>query len=780
MPACIRTYCARSRRTAQTLAICALSVALAVLTLAVGQNATELRGGSVEAQGLGGVTVTGVAADHSSARIYYQPVVGARDYRVYDTVNPMDVKYAGMVHLTASAACPGSYCQDHFVVQSDGKTPVFPYQVASGGSGGPQGLDVAASDIEWNGLGVGNAHTLVVEAVDQLGPAPHANLYTGVDNMPLLSGGMLGSNKGSTGDGNVSTNGQGPYTNTPHAIARSQPFVVQANRSVVPIPSSSGASQTFLDTFENAEGASIHQVLRNDTSTDAFGNLGQMTYTMNAGTSKAWTIEYRQANNRDSMPFIASDHFMDMLFDGATPNTSAPTHTIYGSMSMTPGQTVSMANGQIVHLTMEVDAHQSFRRWLAFDIAPASDPLQGWDPNTYPINNSNQGIFLELKNNFCTMDIFTGPNGSKSVPTGTAGGSHGARLWGQAGSSGGGAVMCDTDGMYNPATLSYDGRGLDDRSRLDFFISQTHAALFEDGRLVVQSDIPVGTFPFANQPLKVYFSHYLYHSDADVSDLETVELNGAGLCYAENSYWFNAPTSGTASNQDVCNASYPAGYGFPYSDERHWDNMGFEALPSSSTSASDYSGLSSKVQPPQPQAPQFTGSTSATNTPTATAVPPTNTSTPSSTATPPPTATSVPPTATSVPPTAVPANGGGSVGQWVNVTPSNVNLTSNLDCDNYGVQTVVSDPARASDLYAAFDCQGIWKSTNYGQSWTGPINTGPNGAVAGDCAGGIAIARGGAGQPPILYESCIRGSGTGFWRSTDGGVSWARFTVGPG
>jgi hypothetical protein len=120
---------------------------------------------------------------------------------------------------------------------------------------------------------------------------------------------------------------------------------------------------------------------------------------------------------------------------------------------------------------------------------------------------------------------------------------------------------------------------LDDRSRFDFFLSQTHATLFVDGRLIVQSDIPAGSFPWANVPLKAYFSHYLYHSDADLVELEGFQVNGANLCYTENSYWFNDPVNGTAPSQTICNTSYPPGYGFAHSDERHWDNMGFEVLP---------------------------------------------------------------------------------------------------------------------------------------------------------------------------------------------------------
>lgn len=115
-------------------------------------------------------------------------------------------------------------------------------------------------------------------------------------------------------------------------------------------------------------------------------------------------------------------------------------------------------------------------------------------------------------------------------------------------------------------------------------------------------------------------------------------------------------------------------------------------------------------------------------------------------------------------------------GKWVNVTPANVDLVSDLDCHNFGTISVVADPARPSNLYSQFHCQGIWKSVDYGLTWSGPINTGP-GAAGARGAGGISIARGPDGQPPILYSAGIRGSGMGFWKSVDGGVSWARIQV---
>lgn len=118
-------------------------------------------------------------------------------------------------------------------------------------------------------------------------------------------------------------------------------------------------------------------------------------------------------------------------------------------------------------------------------------------------------------------------------------------------------------------------------------------------------------------------------------------------------------------------------------------------------------------------------------------------------------------------------------GVWLNVTPSNVDLTNQFSCGNFGAQTVAVDPSKKSDVYTQFSCQGIWKSVDQGRTWTGPINTGTNGAVVKDCSGGISIAGNGVGNPPTLFLSCIRGAALGFWRSLDGGVNWTKFNIGP-
>jgi hypothetical protein len=120
------------------------------------------------------------------------------------------------------------------------------------------------------------------------------------------------------------------------------------------------------------------------------------------------------------------------------------------------------------------------------------------------------------------------------------------------------------------------------------------------------------------------------------------------------------------------------------------------------------------------------------------------------------------------------------LGSWIEVTPSGVDLTNALGCGNFGTQSMQVDPVHPSDFYTLFMCQGIWKSTDYGQTWKGPINTGAQGAMVGDCAGGITMPPKSTATNTTVYEACIRGNGIGFWRSTNGGVDWIRYNVAPG
>jgi hypothetical protein len=121
---------------------------------------------------------------------------------------------------------------------------------------------------------------------------------------------------------------------------------------------------------------------------------------------------------------------------------------------------------------------------------------------------------------------------------------------------------------------------------------------------------------------------------------------------------------------------------------------------------------------------------------------------------------------------------GGALGMWANVTPMGVSLVqSDFGGDNYGAQDVLVDPVRPSDLYAFFTHQGVYKSTDYGQTWT-KVNTGTNGDKidSGKPWGeGIDSNRcRDPSTPPTLYSA---GSQNRFWRSKTGGVSWEGFDL---
>jgi hypothetical protein len=593
--------------TKRTALLLLLSAALSLAVLAIG--------GATAAQSQPALTITGVQTNHSSVRVYYAPVAGATDYRIYDVANPTDVKYAGQAHYVPADNCPGFYCTHVFKTDAAGNV-LYPLQVLDAPccQTGPNAVqDVGATDIEWNGLTDSTPHTLVVQALDALGPVPAHNLYPwdccDAHYAIVPPVGMLGSNKGSTVDGNSSTNGQGPNTNQPHVIAQSQPFVVQANKGLSPLGKVVGSSQSFLDTFEDAEGSSITRTALDMCTVDQYGTFGKAVYTMGAGTSKAWNILVNAADFDDTMPFVAGSHFMDMLFDGATGGKcNAPSDTTWSSLSLSPQRPLDLTSGGIVHLTMEVDAHVSFRRWVGFNLSPVNDGILNFNDTTGTgVSAGNHAVFAEWFTHKFTLTAFNGST-SPSVYT------------------------CDPSALWINGDFQENGRGLDDRTRLDLFVSRTHFAVFADNKLACQADIPsIGWF---NQPLSAYYSHYLYHSNNDIGDLEGFELSGSTFSYPLNSYWFNDPQRGTSASVTSSHQSYPPGYGFPHSDERHWDNMGYEVIPSSATGAGDFSSLSSSVQLPAIQPPNFGGGG-----PTPTPTPPAATATPTpvKTATPTPT-----------------------------------------------------------------------------------------------------------------------------------------------
>jgi hypothetical protein len=113
-------------------------------------------------------------------------------------------------------------------------------------------------------------------------------------------------------------------------------------------------------------------------------------------------------------------------------------------------------------------------------------------------------------------------------------------------------------------------------------------------------------------------------------------------------------------------------------------------------------------------------------------------------------------------------------GTWQNVTPHLLDSAFRAGGSWGGMQTVIVDPVKPGDLWAGADCQGIWKSTDYGVTWA-KINTGTHAAeVSGGREWCMAIdprhSRD-AAVAPTIYTGLGWGTGD-LWKSTDGGVNW--------
>ncbi|HEV8246176.1 MAG TPA: hypothetical protein VGP93_10430 [Polyangiaceae bacterium] len=116
------------------------------------------------------------------------------------------------------------------------------------------------------------------------------------------------------------------------------------------------------------------------------------------------------------------------------------------------------------------------------------------------------------------------------------------------------------------------------------------------------------------------------------------------------------------------------------------------------------------------------------------------------------------------------ATGGvtGDPGVWENVTPDSVNLTPGGD--QFGVQDVLADPANPGVFYAFICLQGVWKSQDWGVSWT---HVSTDGNIEMGKPWGEAIAPDGGYM--LVGNGNVNG---GAWRSTDGGVTWTSHLIG--
>jgi hypothetical protein len=107
-------------------------------------------------------------------------------------------------------------------------------------------------------------------------------------------------------------------------------------------------------------------------------------------------------------------------------------------------------------------------------------------------------------------------------------------------------------------------------------------------------------------------------------------------------------------------------------------------------------------------------------------------------------------------------------GQWIQINPAVVSLDPHNPEPNFGNPSIAIDPTHSGTIYLGTNAQGIYKSTDFGDTWA-KIDTGP-GSAGIDAGRTWAMA-----IDPFDSNSLWAASGygaQGAWKSTDGGVSW--------
>lgn len=323
------------------------------------------------------------------------------------------------------------------------------------------------------------------------------------------------------------TNGQGDPSNRPVVLARSEVIVSAL------VPFKLTGSQVFFDNFRGSDAIT-------QTNRDAAKRITTFE-------SEFWRFKTFDADNANTRLFIMNKHFMDTLYDGddVGPNPGqGPAHNNIATMMMEPkSASADISGGKTLHVTMEVDARFNGRRWCDIGLRRAEDTVinpafQKIEPPG-AVTKSGDLLLWEIMGGVYALEFTRGD--------GTNTGKYAKRQ-----------PQIATDWQTDPV-LGTGREGWVDRStknesypydrrvRFDLYVSETWFAFAENG--VVQVSRPLTEkLPFTK--IVPFFSHHLYHTGNDQTEVRTYDqVRGA--------YWYNHR---------------------PFSDERHWDNMGFEVL----------------------------------------------------------------------------------------------------------------------------------------------------------------------------------------------------------
>jgi hypothetical protein len=461
---------------------------------------------SYKASAQSAVTITRVVPNDDSVVIEFLAVPGAVDYRVYDVNHPMHVKYAGQT------------------MQYPIFAPEAPFP------------DYSRYSIEVNGIDRVNGATLVVEAVDRLGPFQSPFDQT-TPPEPCTCGPSSPCGQGldcPCCHSKVILNGQGDPNGVPVVIARSAALTVHC----MPRGVNGGlkGSQVWFEDFQNP--APLFKTGNNPHLPNSAyqGSNEYIEWDNGRMTVSAWGSQPDQTT-----VFFDHQHFMDLLSDskGIT-NASLVIH---------PKSHFDITGGRTLHVTWEVDAHFSGRRWCNVVVTRAGDGITNPGKlDTAPWNSptvSGDEFRWEVQNYNHFAQLFL-----KAVPTEV-----GNRGWIDYTKVA--RIFWDNSTPLSNGTLLE----VDKRHRFDLYLTKKAFQLEERDQFGTLTNKQTRVFPDGTtlpfEDCEVSFVHQIYHS-AEEHD-EMIRAGGGPSLY------YNYMTN---------------------TDERHWDNIGIEVLDSSAISDS--------------------------------------------------------------------------------------------------------------------------------------------------------------------------------------------------
>jgi hypothetical protein len=406
----------------------------------------------------GKVQITKIVPNDDSAVIFFTPIPGAVDYRVYDVMNPSKVKYAGQITL-----------QMRYQLQA--RTPVC---------------------IEWNGIDPTKGVDLVVEAVDKFGPFQRMD-------------GLAGSGAANTMNmSSMALNGQGDPSNVPNVLTASDSFHVDCR------PFALTGDQVFFDNFRGSQPLVKQPCPAPVDGSPFYGKPHDFAIFAN----DKWEIRQYGADLTNSKLFFMDNHFMDTTYEGGGLGSSSPAHNNDATMVMMPKATADISSNRVLHVTFEVDAHMDSRRWCELLIGAPNDLLL--DPAKFADFKQKptvSGTLLrwQIQSSQDTLQMFSGDGTVPGVDLlKLANGNYPDSV---------SRIMWDHVGPFaNGTDQDLDKRHRFDLylSKTHFRIQETTP----DGmyNMTQEGDFPAGTsLPF--DKCQLYFNHQVYHTTNDRAEL---------------------------------------------------------------------------------------------------------------------------------------------------------------------------------------------------------------------------------------------------------------------